>query len=154
MRDPWFETWKATHAAHLATIEDGFAPLPILRAELAGAEVVGVDALRRFGADLYGDLDPAAILHDGEPLTVTKRPTGYELALDLPFADLDDLEVGRHGDELLVRVGPYRRALVLPDTLRRRPVSAASLRDGRLRVTFGIDADERRPPTRRAAREA
>ena len=154
VQDPWFETWKATHAEHLATIEDGFAPLPILRAELAGAEVVGVDALRRFGADLYRDLDPAAVLHEGEPLSVTKRATGYELALDLPFADRDDLEVGRHGDELLVRVGPYRRALVLPDTLRRRSVSAASLRDGRLRVTFGIDADERRPAAARAAREA
>jgi len=154
VQDPWFETWKATHAEHLATIEDGFAPLPILRAELAGAEVVGVDALRRFGADLYRDLDPAAVLHEGEPLSVTKRATGYELALDLPFADRDDLEVGRHGDELLVRVGPYRRALVLPDTLRRRSVSAASLRDGRLRVTFAIDADERRPAAARAAREA
>ena len=32
------------------------------------------------------DLDPAAVLHEGEPLSVTKRATGYELALELPFA--------------------------------------------------------------------
>ena len=42
------------------------------------------------------------------------------------------------GDELLVRVGPYRRAIVLPDTLRRRPVTAARLRDGCLTVGFGV----------------
>ena len=154
VRDPWFETWKATHAEHMATIEEGFAPLPVLRAELADAEVVGIDALRRFGAHLYGDLDPATVLHEGEPLRITTRANGYELALDLPFADRDDLEVGRHGDELLVRVGPYRRSVMLPDSLRRRSVTAASLRDGRLRVTFGSDAGGRAPATQRPAKEA
>ncbi|MEZ5179902.1 MAG: ArsA family ATPase [Acidimicrobiales bacterium] len=44
--DPWFAEWRARHAEHLASIEEGFAPLPILRAELAAHEVVGVEALR------------------------------------------------------------------------------------------------------------
>ncbi|HMC37591.1 MAG TPA: TRC40/GET3/ArsA family transport-energizing ATPase, partial [Actinomycetota bacterium] len=39
--DPWFKAWKETHAEHMATIEDGFAPLPVLRAELAPEELVG-----------------------------------------------------------------------------------------------------------------
>jgi len=39
-------------------------------------------------------------------------------------------------------VGSHRRALLLPDSLRRREVRAASLRDGRLRVTFADGADE------------
>lgn len=134
--DPWFAEWRARHAEHLAAIEDGFAPLPILRAELAADELVGVDALRGFGAGLYGDVDPAGVLHEGEPMRVERRGSGYELLLELPFADRDDLELGRRDDELLVRVGGHRRAIVLPDSLRRRPVGAASLRDGRLRVLF------------------
>ena len=44
--------------------------------------------------------------------------------------------VGRSGDELLVRVGPYRRAVVLPDSLRKRTVTGATLRAGTLRVSF------------------
>src|SRR5439155_21991778 len=36
--DPWFKAWKDAHAEHLATIEDGFAPVPVLRAELAADE--------------------------------------------------------------------------------------------------------------------
>ena len=39
-------------------------------------------------------------------------------------------------DELLVRVGPYRRSVLLPDTLRGRKVADAALRDGALRVLF------------------
>src|SRR5207248_8044528 len=27
--DPWFTAWKEAHAEHLATIEDGFAPVPV-----------------------------------------------------------------------------------------------------------------------------
>lgn len=141
--DPWFDGWKALHAEHLAAIEDGFAPLPILRAELAPGELVGVDALRGFGAALYADVEPAAVLHPGEPLTVTRRGSALELALELPFADKDDLELGRRDDELLIRVGSHRRALLLPDSLRRRPVGAASLRDGVLRVTFAGEAGAR-----------
>ena len=46
--DPWFKSWKETQAEHLAAIEAGFAPLPVLRAELATEELVGLDRLRTF----------------------------------------------------------------------------------------------------------
>jgi len=134
--DPWFERWHALHAEHLSSIEASFAPLPILKAELADDELVGLEKLRGFGAGLYGDLDAAALLHAGEPLRVTKRGGSYHLTLQLPFAEHDDLDVGRKGDELLVRVGPYRRALLLPDSLRRRTITSATLKEGKLRVVF------------------
>src|SRR3954464_358682 len=63
--DPWFKKWRELHAEHLATIEARFAPLPVLRAELAADELVGPDRLREFGAAVYGDLDQAAVLHEG-----------------------------------------------------------------------------------------
>lgn len=144
--DPWFQEWKARHAEHLTSIEDGFAPLPILRAELASDELVGVDALRAFAGHLYADLDPAAVLHPGEPLQVVAKGTGFELTVELPFADKEELELGRRDDELLIRVGSHRRALLLPDSLRRREVRAASLRDGKLRVTFAGEADSAGTP--------
>ena len=134
--DPWFDRWKALHLEHLKTIEDSFAPLPVLKVDLAAEELVGVDALRAFGARVYGERDAASILHAGQPLKVTRRGGRTTLTLDLPFADRDDLELGRRGDELLVRVGPYRRAITLPDSLRHRPVVDASLKQGRLKVIF------------------
>lgn len=135
--DPWFDRWKKLHAEHLVAIEEGFAPLPVLRATLAEEEVVGLDRLRDLAGVVYGDRDPADRLHEGEPLRLEDDGDGPALVLDLPFADRDDLELGRHGDELLVAVGPYRRALVLPASLQRRPVAGARLDGGRLRVRFG-----------------
>jgi arsenite/tail-anchored protein-transporting ATPase len=140
--DPWFKAWKEAHAEHLSTIESGFAPLPVLKAELAAEELVGLERLRRFGDVVYGDLDAAAVLHAGEPLRITRRGTGYVMSLALPFADRDDIEVGRKGDELFVRVGPYRRALLLPDSLRKRDVAGAKFRGDRLEISFTTPSKE------------
>ncbi len=153
--DPWFDRWKQLQAGHLAVIDDSFAPLPVLRATLTDDELVGLPALRRFADDLYADVDPLAVLHQGTPMRIRPVPGAderWELELDLPFADRGALDVARHGAELLVRVGPYRRAVHLPDSLRRRPITDAALRDGTLRVAFGAKAGGRGSSDTDAAR--
>jgi arsenite-transporting ATPase len=134
--DPWFKMWKEAHAEHLSSIIEGFAPLPVLRAELAPEELVGADRLRAFADTVYGDLDPTGVLHTGERLLGEQRDGLFVLRLGLPFAERDELEVGRRHDELLVRVGPHRRAIMLPDSLRRREVAGATLAGQWLEVSF------------------
>ena len=140
--DPWFKAWKEAHAEHLEAIEDGFAPLPVLRGELASEEIVGLDSLRAFGDHLYADVDVACVLHHESPFVVSRRGNDLVLSIALPFADRDDLELGRRHDELLVRVGPHRRAVALPDSLRRRTVAGATMVGDRLEVTFAPRSEE------------
>jgi arsenite-transporting ATPase len=135
--DPWFARWKKLHAEHLSAIDADFAPLPVLRLPLQPTEPVGVDALRIVADALYGDEDPTARFGSGEPMRVRRDGPATVLEVDLPFTERDELELGRRNGELLVRVGPYRRALVLPDSLCRRSVTGARLEDGQLLVTFG-----------------
>jgi arsenite-transporting ATPase len=134
--DPWFKAWKEAHAEHLEAIEEGFAPVPVLRAELAPDELIGVDRLRAFGEELYADRRPDARLHEGVVFTVEADGEDMVLRMPLPGADREELDLGQRDDELLVRLGPYRRSMILPDSLRRRTVSAASLDDGVLTVRF------------------
>jgi arsenite-transporting ATPase len=61
------------------------------------------------------------------------------LILTVPFAEKGDVEVLRHEDELFITVGPYRRSLVLPDSLKRRRVRRAKLEEGELRVVFTLE---------------
>jgi arsenite-transporting ATPase len=149
-RAGWLERWAEIHAENVAAIEEGFAPVPVLRSAWAPDEPVGLDRLRSLSADLYGDTDPAAVLHDGRPFAVTREDGLFVLRLELPFAERDDVELSHQPGEILVRVGPYRRSLVLPDSLRRRPVSGARLADGVLRITFDdlprAAGRPRRPP--------
>jgi arsenite/tail-anchored protein-transporting ATPase len=133
---PWLARWAAIHAENLEEIRAGFAPLPVLRSAWAADEPVGVDGLRALAEDLYGDRDPAMILHTGEPFGIARVGGGYELRVSLPNAAREEVEVSHQPGELLLRVGPYRRAIVLPDALRRRTVSGARLADGVLLVTF------------------
>ncbi len=135
--DPWFDTWKAAQRTHLRTIEEGFAPTPVLLAELCDQEVVGVERLADFADALYGDLDPAGVLCEVKPFRIDPWGDDQVMSIELPFATRDDLDVAQVDDELVVTVGPYRRALMLPDSLRRRPVTGAALAEGTLRVTFG-----------------
>jgi arsenite-transporting ATPase len=135
--DPWFKAWKEAHAEHLAVIEDGFAPVPVLRSMLAPEEPIGIELLRSLGESLYGDVGPAEHLHDGERFVIEPAGDGLVLRMPLPGATKDDLDLGQLDDELLVRVGPYRRAMVLPDSLRRRQVVDAQFDDSVLCVHFG-----------------
>ncbi len=137
--DPWFASWKSSHTEHLKTIEADFAPLPILRAELASAELSGLGGLRGFAAALYGERDPSEVLHRDQPLRFAHDDATTTLYVRLPFAARDDLDVARRGNELLIRVGPQRRRVVLPDSLQRRAVASARLEGEELAVVFAPD---------------
>ena len=135
--DPWFDGWRSAQAEHLDTIERSFAPVPVLRAELADREVVGIERLRTLGAVLYGEGDPARRLHDGPSMEVEADGADLVLHVPLPGAEREEVDLGLVDGELLVRTGPYRRAVALPDALRRRPVTDAALLDDALRIRFG-----------------
>ena len=60
------------------------------------------------------------------------------MIVGMPFVEHSDVDMMRHEQELFVTVGPYRRSIVLPDSLRRRHVLGAKLHEGELRVTFGM----------------
>ena len=137
--DPWFKAWKEAHAEHLESIEAGFAPVPVLKAELASEEPIGLGALRDLADALYENIDPADVLHAGRPLRFETREGAHVLSVELPFADRDDLDVGRKDGELLVRVGAHRRAIVLPDSLKRRTVQGATMVGEQLEVTFALE---------------
>jgi arsenite-transporting ATPase len=134
---PWLAQWKATQSAHLDVIADAFAPLPILPAELASEEVVGLSALSMFAKGVYGDTDAVARRANVPHFRIDSADNGaLLLSLHLPFTSRADVELGRADDELIVTVGPHRRSIVLPDSLVRREVVGARFADSRLVVEF------------------
>jgi arsenite-transporting ATPase len=136
VKDPYFVKWKDIHAEHLHTIEESFAPVPILRARLFDQELVGTELLERMGEEVYRERDETAILHQDQPIRVRKRGAWYVLTMRLPFATRGDLDIHRRGDELYVRVGSYKRALVLPHALQRLDVKQARFVEDGLEVRF------------------
>jgi arsenite-transporting ATPase len=134
--DPWFDDWRDVQAHQMRAICEAFEPLVVLRGDLQPTEVVGRQALEAFGRHLYAEHDPREAHAATRPLVIERVGAGYELTLDLPFSARGEVDLGRRGDELVLRVGTHRRRIALPDSLRRRVATAAAMRDGRLVVRF------------------
>jgi arsenite-transporting ATPase len=134
--DPYFGKWKDIQAEHLATVHQSFEPVPILEARLFDREMVGVGLLQEMSDEIYGERQATAVLYLDDPIQVEKRGSGYVLRMKLPFIAGGDLDVHRRGEELVVRVGPYKRNLLLPQTLKRLSVRGASLVDEHLEIAF------------------
>lgn len=137
--DPYFDRWRHLQGEHLATVEDAFSDLALLSLRLFDEEMVGVERIRTVGRELYGDRDPTERLAVSTPFSMYDEDGEVVLALALPGAERGEVDVVRHHDEVIVTVGPYRRAFVLPDSLRRRAIRGAKLAEGTLRVRFGVD---------------
>jgi arsenite-transporting ATPase len=146
--DPYFGKWKDIQAEHLATVHESFAPVPILQARLFDREMVGVPLLVEMGQEVYGELDATSVLYKDDPIRVRKSGTGYVLTIRLPFVSREEMDIHRRGEELYVRVGTYKRNLVLPQTLRRMTVQEANLAGDRLEILFAREPTSE-PTTRR-----
>ena len=62
-----------------------------------------------------------------------------ELVMSVPFTERGDIDLMRHGDEVFVTVGAYRRSLMLPDSLQRRTIRGARMHEGELRIVFTLE---------------
>ncbi|MDJ0924774.1 MAG: TRC40/GET3/ArsA family transport-energizing ATPase [Acidimicrobiia bacterium] len=137
--DAYFSRWHEIQKTHLAAVEEGFADVAIKCLRLFDEEMVGIDRLRLVGQELFGEQDPAAQLSDGRPFRVEDVGDEVVIVLAVPLAERGDVDVMRYGNELIVTVGPYRRSIILPDSLGRRHVRRAQLVEGELRITFGLE---------------
>ncbi|WP_410787829.1 ArsA family ATPase [Kribbella sp. C-35] len=138
--DTWRRQWVAAQRGILEEVADSFRPLPIWESPYRVCEPVGVEELAAFAVEMYGGDDPFARATDDTSLWVDRHidtdGRTYTLTMPLPLASADELELARHGDELIITVGSYRRVLPLPAALARRVVAGARLDEGRLQVRF------------------
>jgi len=135
--DPYFTAWKQHQARNIAFIREAFGDLPLLKAPMFDDEIGGAKKLRRLADALYGDRDPTAIMvHEQTHRIESDGNGGYNLIVPLPFAEKNELDLYRSADELTLRVGPYRRNIVLPYALWNLKTEHARFEKSTLRIHF------------------
>ena len=134
--DLWRQQWVSAQGEVLSDVERSFAPLPVWRSAYRAHEPVGTAELATFGAELYGSDDPFAPVTGEGPMRVDRKGDDVRMSLALPFADRPDVDLARHGRDLVVTVGSYRRVIALPSAMQRCRVEGARLHDGWLRIRF------------------
>jgi arsenite-transporting ATPase len=137
--DPYFTQWRLSQERHMESIKESFSPIPILTARLFDREMFGLEALGALADDVFQEANPLEVLFRERTHDIVKNGGGYEVVFHLPLADKRDVDLSKKGAELLVKVGGYRRNILLPDALARLSAAGASFDGDLLKVRL---ADE------------
>jgi arsenite/tail-anchored protein-transporting ATPase len=132
--DPYFARWHEAQVRHMRTIEESFDPIPILTARLFDREMFGLEALGALAEDIFEDTEPLGVLFRGATHDIVRNGDGYDVVFNLPLAEKRNVDLSKKGAELLVKVGNYRRSILLPDALARLSAAGASFEGGALKV--------------------
>jgi len=132
--DPYFAGWREAQARHIKTIEESFAPIPILTARLYEREMFGLEALGALSEDVFEEAEPLEVLFRGATHDIVKNGGGYDVVFQLPLVEKRSVDLSKKGAELMVKVGNYRRNILLPDALARLSAAGASFEEAALKV--------------------
>ena len=125
-----------------------FEPVPILTARLFDREMVGLSPSTTWASRSTRRRPVTDVLFVDDPIRVRRRSGRYVLTMKLPFVSREDMDIHRRGEGLYVRVGSYKRSLILPQTLQRMEVRGANFVGDHLEIAFA------RPPGAATARRS
>jgi arsenite-transporting ATPase len=136
VQDPFFSHWKEDQAAYRQEVRELFSPLPVFEVPLMRQEVVGVAALTALSTALYGERDPVAPLSTEQPLRFGLEGKTYIMSLRVTGVSGGAVDLEKQGDELRVRLGHFRRVLMLPQYLAGLRPAWARVDGEYLRIAF------------------
>jgi arsenite-transporting ATPase len=150
LADDYFKQWKQSQQDNLQFVEEAFQPLPIFKIPFFEQELVGESMLRRtaeevFGKELQrgGASDPTRTFYAGSPQKIFAQNGNYVLSIPLPMLERDQVNLHRSVvDELIIRIGNWKRNIALPTGLARLEIAGAQYEEDRLNILFEREDDE------------
>ena len=136
VKDDYFKKWKDIQESYIQMIHEGFSPLPIYNLELFDQEIVGKTLLNKIAKRIYNTEDPARFFFSEKPISIKKVKGGFDMFLKLPFAKKSDLDLLQDGEELYIRVGNYKRTILVPHSLLNYAIEDAKFEEEKLRISF------------------
>jgi arsenite/tail-anchored protein-transporting ATPase len=132
----YFAGWRAVQQEQMELVGSAFAPVPILTAPYFDQEVVGGAMLDRLGDELFDGLGAESILHEDLSQELVSNNGTATLRLAVPFVEKADIDLKKIGLDVVVRVGPQKRTIILPATMAAYRPESAQFEDGALNVRF------------------
>ncbi len=136
IEEKFFEVWKQTQQLYIEEAENYFSDVPIWKVNLFNDQIIGEEGLHKLGNILYSEIDPVDIFSDKSPYQFRKVDEEYQLVMQLPFLTKQEVNLTKHGDELIVTIGGFKRHVALPRSLANTKATGAKLTEQQLVVTF------------------
>lgn len=114
VNEKYFKDWRKSQKDYIKKAESYFSPIPLFPVDLFRGEVLGFDSLKALADQIYKERNPLERFFDGEPYSFVKVNGKYQLRVKLPFIGKGDVELNKISDELIIRVGSFKRHVLLP----------------------------------------
>jgi arsenite-transporting ATPase len=136
VNDTYFKDRMESQKQYIKRAEEYFSPIPLFPVNLFRDEVLGYESLKSLAGQVYGNKNPMDRFFEGEPYNLFKENGEYRLVMRLPFLMKNDVELSRVSDELIVRVGSFKRHVLLPRQVAAAKEVRARMEDRHLYIHF------------------
>jgi arsenite-transporting ATPase len=142
IKDDYFKGWIQGQQYHLGEAKEFFSPVPIFPVDLFTGEVIGYNDLKQLADQIYKDANPLERFLKDEPYRLVKQNKDYKLILKLPFISKKDVVLNKLHEELIIRIGGFKRHIMLPRQVASLNAVKAKLEGEYLNVTFKGDEND------------
>ncbi len=136
-RDPFLKALLEQQRSYLQLVTSSFDPIPVLTAPYYEHETLGYARLKALGQALYGDTPPHHIFYHHQPVSFVSENGSHMVRIHFPFISREEISLSKVGDELIIRMGAFKKNLVLPRAFARLQPQKARLEHEMLTITFG-----------------
>lgn len=134
--DVYFQGWRESQTRYLQKAEEYFRPIPIFYVKLFKNEILGYRSLQELAEQIYEGKDPLKRFFKGEPYQLIKEAGEYRLIVKLPFIAKGDVEINKLSDELIIRIGGFKKNMMLPRQVASSKSVKAKLEGDQLSIVF------------------
>ncbi len=114
LNEPFFQNWQESQKRYVREAQSFFQPVPLFSVDLSTGEVLGFESLKALGDQIYGERNPLDRFFTGKPYELAKTNGKYQLKMKLPFIEKQDVALHKIADELVIRIGGFKRHVMLP----------------------------------------
>ena len=132
----FFDEWKKIQGEYIEKLKDVFLDIPTYKIKWYEIDINGFEGLERIINDSLQDKNIFNVLKINSNETFKKLENGYSLTLKIPFSEKNDFDLFESSNEIIIKIGNFKRNIPLPDVIRKYSVSSAKFENGQLNIIF------------------
>lgn len=136
IENEFFLDWIELQRKYANELKAVFGEIPTNCVRWYEHELMGIDALDRVIEDSFKEEDLLCVRTVKVNEVFEKVNQGYVLKLFLPNADKKQMELNSNGQEVLLKIGNYKRSIPLPSALRNLEITSAKFEEDTLVVSL------------------
>ena len=132
----FFDEWLEIQQQYINELKEVFQGVPVYAVKWYDIDLNGLTSLDRVCDDALQEEDLFGVKRTIPNEVYEKSEDGYLLKVYLPCVNKEDIVMHEAGQDLIVKIGNFKRAIPMPPSLRGHYVQSAKMEDQSLLIQF------------------